>query len=151
MIILKKVNKKIELNKNMKILTPKEKEEKKEKHKLWLENNIKGIRANFSKKIIKIINFKKAELPKSNFKGSVLKVIEFIEANLQNADFKNTKLSNIDFHNANLKGVKFNKATFDKVHIDIKMYNKIKKNLTPKQRREVTTSYIKYMLKAIFK
>ncbi len=151
MIILKKVNKKIELNKNMHKLTPEEWKKIKKKHKLWLENNIKGIQANFSKKFIKIANFKKAELPKSNFKGSVLKVIEFIEANLQNADFKNAKLSNIDFHNANLKGVKFDKATFDKVHIDIKMYNKIKKNLTPKQRREVTTSYIKYMWKAMFK
>jgi uncharacterized protein YjbI with pentapeptide repeats len=121
-----------------------------QKHKYWLKGNkIKGKRADFSEKILKIVNFRKAKLQNANFKNSKLKIIEFVEADLKNASFENAELTKVDFHNANLTGTNFKFSIFKKVHIGEETLKKLK-NITEIQKKEIITSYRKFMWKSIF-
>ncbi|QEE15923.1 pentapeptide repeat-containing protein [Promethearchaeum syntrophicum] len=121
-------------------------------HKLWLNGEASsGKQADFSGLMIKIANFREAQLSKANFSDSILKIVEFVKADMQNANFQNTELIKVDFHDANMNGVNFKGTKFRKVHINEEDFNKMQDELTEDQKRGIITSYKKFMRKMIFK
>jgi hypothetical protein len=94
----------------MKTYTRDELHEILEKHKMWLNNESGGERANFQEVSLQRANFQKANLWGADFQKANLWGADFQKADLREANFQKANLWGADFQKANLWEANFQKA-----------------------------------------
>jgi hypothetical protein len=83
-------------------------------HKLWLENDITGVRADLSS-----ANLRSANLRYANLRSAVLRYADLSSANLRYADLRSADLSSADLRSADLSSADLSYASLDDKYIQI--------------------------------
>jgi len=87
---------------NMRKLSKEELKEILAKHKMWLEDNEKGTKADLRRANLIGANLRYADLSDTDLSGANLRYANLIGANLRFADLSDTDLSGADLRNVNL-------------------------------------------------
>ena len=99
----------------MKTITQKELFLKLKKHAMWLLDESKGERADFTDCILKDLDLSYVNLNQAGFTGAKLNNVDFRGSNLNGASFVGATLVKVDFSGANLRSAFLNSTTLSEV------------------------------------
>lgn len=105
----------------MKKLTQKEVNDIVAKHTLWLDDDTKGVMADFSYTVLESISMYGFNLRGATFEGAIINNADLSFTIANGANFNRAKLNNVSFYWAELQDAKFHKASI--MHVMFSLAN----------------------------